>query len=123
MAPVLAAPLAAQTPDEPDPATAYPSRINEIIVYGDEPCPEPSTPDEIVVCVRRGEEEALRLPERFRPAPDSPANQSWAQRQQELAEAGESGIGSCSPVGAGGETGCWVEMMEQYREAETNEPE
>ena len=47
----------------PEPALAQ--RVNEIIVYGTDPCPR-STDDEVVVCARKPEAERFRIPERLR---------------------------------------------------------
>ena len=47
----------------PEPALAQ--RVNEIIVYGTDPCPR-STDDEVVVCARKPESERFRIPERLR---------------------------------------------------------
>ena len=47
----------------PEPALAQ--RVNEIIVYGTDPCPR-STDDEVVVCARKPESERFRIPEKLR---------------------------------------------------------
>jgi hypothetical protein len=70
-------------------------KINQLIVYGDDPCP-PSTGDEITVCARKPEGERYRIPEALRGDPNDPANQAWATRATELQYVGRSGIGSCS---------------------------
>ena len=93
--------------------------VTEMIVYGDDPCPR-SSADEIVVCVRRPEQERFRIPRPFRTDPDDPARQSWAVRSEVLEYVGETGIQSCSPSGPGGWTGCWEEMMRQARRDRPN---
>ena len=100
----FAAPLAAQTPVETEDDS-----YNMVIVYGDDACPQ-STADQIVVCARKAEQERYRIPERLRFS-DSPENQAWAQRVERLEMVGESGIMSCSPVGAGGFTGCTQQLI------------
>ena len=99
-----AAPAAAQQAVEsPD------DRYNMVIVYGDDQCPD-STADQIVVCARKAEQERYRIPERLRFS-DSPQNQSWAERVERLEMVGKFGTMSCSPVGAGGFTGCTQQMI------------
>ena len=102
----LALPLSAQTQDADTRDDSY----NMVIVYGDDECPQ-STEDQIVVCARKAENERYRIPENLRFS-DSPQNQSWAERVESFEMAGDFGIMSCSPVGAGGFTGCTQEMIE-----------
>lgn len=112
---VLAASMLAILPAA---ASAQPAdggeRINQLIVYGEDPCP-PSTDEEITVCVRKNESERYRIPEALRGDPNDPANQAWATRATELQYVGRSGIGSCSPAGAGGAVGCYNELVRQAR--------
>jgi hypothetical protein len=89
-------------------------RVNALIVYGQDPCPR-GQGDEIVVCARKPESERYRIPENLRSDPNNPANQAWANRAQSLEYAGRSGIGSCSPVGAGGWTGCFNQLVREAR--------
>ena len=100
----------AQKQDE-GPVAEQKRKIRTIVVYGDDPCPqEGAAADEIVVCARKPERERYRLPEPARKT-DAPPEQSWAGRVRALDETGKSGIGSCSPVGPGGATGCTVEQL------------
>lgn len=98
------------------PALAQPAepRINQLIVYGDDPCPAGSS-DEIVVCARKPNSDRYRIPEAFRENPNDPVNQSWANRALELSYVGRSGIGSCSTVGPGGMIGCYNELVRAAR--------
>lgn len=96
--------------------------VRELIVYGADPCPR-STQSEIVVCVRRPEQDRYRIPEPFRRNPEAPENQSWAARAETLEYVGRTGIQSCSVVGPGSWTGCWAEMMRQAREDRRVDPE
>ena len=106
----LAAPALAQE----DPG----DRVNQLIIYGDDPCPE-SNGDEITVCARKGEDERYRIPEPLRGS-DSPANEAWTQRVQAYETVGASGIQSCSPTGAGGEYGCTQKLIDAaYAERKT----
>lgn len=90
-------------------------RINEIIVFGNDPCPR-STDDEVVVCKRVGEEERYRIPERLREGGSLQQRQAWAQKVRSIERVGRTGIQSCSPVGPAGYTGCMEQMIRQARE-------
>ena len=96
------------------PTAAADERINQLIVYGDDPCPA-STNDEITVCARKPENERFRIPEALRGNPNDPTNQAWAVRATELQYVGRSGIGSCSTTGPGGATGCFNDIVRQAR--------
>ena len=108
---LLAAPAVAQ---EAAATVADDTRISQLIVYGADPCPE-STAEEITVCARRPEEDRYRIPENLRNDPNDPANDTWTERATELQYVGQSGIGSCSPVGPGGATGCYEELVRNAR--------
>lgn len=84
-------------------------RVNQLIVYGDDPCPQ-STGDEITVCARKSESERYRIPEPLRDT-DRPGNEAWTQRVLAYETVGATGINSCSPVGAGGEFGCTQKLI------------
>ena len=90
------------------------ARVNQLIVYGDDPCP-PSTDDQINVCVKLDERERFRIPENLRDNPNDPINQAWGERAVALQYVGRSGIGSCSPTGPGGMIGCYNELVRQAR--------
>jgi hypothetical protein len=89
------------------------SQINQLIVYGDDPCP-PSTEDTITVCARRDEDDRYRVPENLRNS-DDPESNSWANKAIELSYVGRTGIQSCTPVGPGGVSGCFQQFANQYR--------
>ena len=97
-------------------------RVSRLIVYGSDPCPQ-STSEEIVVCARRSEEERFRIPEALRGNSRVSDNRSWAANARALERVGATGIQSCSPVGPGGFTGCWNEMMRSSRGEENATPE
>lgn len=92
---LFAAPALAKTGDE---------KVNQLIVYGDDPCPA-STDSEITVCARKAESERYRIPENLRESA-SPQNDAWNNRVIAYETVGKTGTLSCSPVGAGGFTGC-----------------
>jgi hypothetical protein len=125
--PLLAALLAstaaaAQQPGVPVPEAAqaapiYPPvdpRVNQLIVYGDDACPQ-STSDEIIVCARLPENDRYRIPPNVRDDPNDPSRQSWANRALELSYLGRAGTDSCSPTGPGGFTGCFNQIVSQAR--------
>jgi len=99
------------------PATAQDSgdsKISEIIVYGNDPCPR-STDDAIVVCARKPESERYRIPERYRQSGPVQSRQSWSQKAKSFEYVGRTGIQSCSAVGPGGYTGCLQNMIDRAK--------
>ena len=94
----------------PEPALAQ--RVNEIIVYGTDPCPR-STDDEVVVCARKPESERFRIPENLRQGGSLQSRQAWANRAIAFETSGKTGINSCSPVGPAGFTGCSQQLVNQ----------
>ncbi|MEY4722303.1 MAG: hypothetical protein RIQ46_2028 [Pseudomonadota bacterium] len=85
-------------------------KVNQLIVYGDDPCPAPSSPDEITVCARKEEAERFRIPEALRQSA-SPQNDAWNNRVLAYETVTRRGILSCSPAGAGGELGCTQKLI------------
>lgn len=97
----------AQAQDQPG------DRVNQLVIYGDDPCPQ-STEDEIVVCARKDENERYRIPETLRGGELGDAkNQAWSERVRSYEYVGKSGTNSCSPTGAGGFTGCTQDLLRQ----------
>lgn len=106
----FAAPSAAQEAAEP--------KVNQLIVYGDDKCPE-SQGDEIVVCARKAESERYRIPSILRES-TSPQNEAWTNKVLAYETVGRGGIQSCSPVGPGGWTGCSSKLIrDAYAEKAT----
>jgi len=95
--------------EEAPAAQAGSERVNLVIVYGDDPCPQ-SQGSDIVVCARKGEEERYRIPEPLRGDPNQPSHQAWGERVRSMEYVGRSGTESCSPVGGGGATGCFAQL-------------
>jgi hypothetical protein len=85
-------------------------KVNQLIVYGDDQCPE-SKGDEITVCARLDESERYRIPESLRQL-DGPQNEAWTNKVKSFETVGDFGPLSCSPAGAGGELGCTAKMIE-----------
>lgn len=97
----LSAPAAAQEAGE---------RVNQLIIYGDDPCP-PSADGEITVCARMEEAERFRIPEPLRESP-SLQNDAWNNRVIAYERVGKFGTLSCSPTGAGGHLGCTQKLID-----------
>ena len=86
-------------------------RQRTVVVYGNDPCPKASNPDEIVVCARRPEEERYRIPKDLRDQEraEAIARQDQVATNRAALVSGRTagtGTGSCSIQGAGGITGC-----------------
>lgn len=86
-----------------------------LVLYGNERCPTDTNGNEIVVCTYRPAAEQFRVPKELRELEVTPENQSWAVRSQGSLEAGAGGIGSCTTVGVGGATGCFVQRVRDSR--------
>lgn len=97
------APLAAQ-------GNAGEPKVNQLIVYGDDKCPE-STGNEITVCARMDESERYRIPKDLRQT-EGPQNDSWTNKVKSFEAVGNFGPLSCTPIGAGGELGCTAKMIQ-----------
>ena len=112
-APVFAQP---QAEDAADAAAAVvaDAKVNQLIVYGNDPCPE-STDEQINVCARLDDKERFRIPTNLRDNLNDPVNQAWGARAVELQYVGRSGIGSCSPTGPGGASGCYNDLVRRAR--------
>lgn len=106
---MAAAVLAGLAFASPAAAQADGERINQLIIYGDDPCP-PAAEGEITVCARKDEAERYRIPEPLRDS-QSPQNEAWNNRVLAYETVGRQGTLSCSPVGAGGSTGCVQQLV------------
>lgn len=90
------------------PASAQPHQ-KMLIIYGNDKCPQ-SNGEEIVVCERRTENDRYRIPSELRQTEtplgtnDSPVSRVAAM---DAASAPQTGLDTCSTVGAGGHTGCF----------------
>lgn len=88
-------------------------RTRTVVVYGNDPCPKATNPDEIVVCARRPEEERFRIPEATRtPNKGDRSTRSVAEERNALIDFTPGGTGTCTPVGPGGETGCTMKAIQ-----------
>lgn len=86
-------------------------KVNQLIIYGKDPCPT-SAAGEITVCARKPEEERYRIPEPLRGV-DNPTAQAWTNKVQAYETVGAFGTMSCSPVGAGGSLGCTQQLIDK----------
>ena len=94
------------------PATAQEAgeRVNQLIIYGNDPCPV-SADAEITVCARKDEAERYRIPEPLRESP-SPQNDAWNNRVIAYERGGKFGTVSCTPTGPGGHLGCTQKLID-----------
>lgn len=86
-------------------------RVNMVIAYNENECPEPTQEGEIVVCQIVVEADRYRIPSNLRQS-DSPENTTLGERFEKIRYIGEFGAFSCDPAGAGGFTGCTQKMIE-----------
>jgi len=106
----LAAPALAQDSNVPEP------KINQLIIYGNDKCPESTDDNVINVCAKKPEEERFRIPKDLR-ASSAPSNDAWNNKVLAYETVGRTGTLSCSPVGPGGWTGCANKLInEAYAE-------
>lgn len=93
-----------------------------VTVFGTEACSQPSSPDEVVVCVRLPESEIYRIPERLRQAQNrqSVFTSNRALLLGDSAGGAGGSIGSCSAVGAGGMIGCSRNQVDAWANDRTN---
>ncbi len=94
----------------PHAAVAADEKVNQLIVYGNDPCPA-STDDQITVCARKAEGERYRIPAPLRDNPNAASNQAWTERVKAYETVGATGTNSCSPVGGTGATGCLSRLI------------
>jgi hypothetical protein len=87
-----------------------------LVLFGNERCPTDKNGNEIVVCERRSASEQFRIPKDLREFKVTPQNESWAVKAQAVSDPTASGgIGSCSTVGPGGSTGCFLQQAQAAR--------
>ncbi len=109
---LLTLPFANATPTYAQSAVAQPGdeKINQLVIYGNDKCPQ-STENEITVCARVDEKERFRIPKNLR-STTQPVAQSWSQRVKAYEYVAATGVGSCSAAGAGGFTGCGLKNID-----------
>jgi len=99
----------------PAPVLAQSKQVPTLVIYGEQKCPTDSDGAEVVVCVRRPASEQFRIPKELRDFKVTPENESWASKVVANDHVSDTGIGSCSNVGAGGATGCFMQNSDLNR--------
>jgi len=90
--------------------------INGVLtLYGNQRCPTDREGSEVVVCVRQGAAEQYRIPKVLRDFQVTPENEAWASKVVAHDDVANAGIGSCTTVGPGGSTGCFLQQARQQR--------
>ncbi|MET0268999.1 MAG: hypothetical protein ABW173_01105 [Sphingomonas sp.] len=111
---LLAAGIVALAGVAPAETGSPPQRTRALTVYGNDPCPK-GEGDDIVVCAREPESERYRIPKRLRKTEEESDARSWTDRVPAVEEASRSQRpGSCTSVGAGGQTGCTQAMLRAW---------
>ncbi len=87
-------------------------RVNMVIAYDEDDCPEPTIEGELVVCQIVVEAERYRIPSNLRQS-DSPENNARSLEVQSIRYISDFGAMSCTPTGAGGFTGCTQQFIDQ----------
>lgn len=98
------------------PTAADPDKrvVFNLIVYGDDPCPQ-AKGDEIIVCARRPESERYRIPKKLREKPAPSGGPGWASQVATMEEVQRQNLpNSCSVIGSNGFTGCTAKMLDQW---------
>ncbi len=95
-------------------------KVNQLIVYGDDVC-APAAENEITICARKPEAERFRIPEILR-GTASPQNEAWSNKVLAYETVGKFGTMSCSPVGAGGWTGCAGKLIDAAYAEKASDP-
>lgn len=119
MLPLFAIAIAAsaQADDMPQGSAAKPpEKTSFLVTFGEEKCPEPVDPDEIVVCATAPEGDRYRIPKDLRKSEEeTTAGQSWTSAVESLDNAARPmRPNSCSVVGSGGFTGCTQAMLREW---------
>jgi hypothetical protein len=92
-----------------------PQRIRNVLVRPGEPCPQATSPNEVVVCAP-ADPEQFRIPKQFREEPViGGPNTAWNVRARQALDDNRRVLpGSCSPVGTGGQSGCPQQALEAW---------
>jgi hypothetical protein len=96
-----------------------------VTVFGTEPCPKPSSPDEVIVCARLPESEIYRIPTPLRKAEtrDSPFQSNRNLLLGDASGGAGGSIGSCTAIGAGGMMGgCTRKQVDAWAKDRARRP-
>ncbi|RZF65620.1 hypothetical protein EWE75_04800 [Sphingomonas populi] len=115
MVSIVMAGMAAALAAAPAQVAAQGKPIPSLVIYGDQKCPTDNDGAEVVVCVRRPASEQFRIPKELRDFKVTPENESWASKVVANDHVGDTGVGSCSNVGPGGATGCFLQNSQINR--------
>lgn len=97
-----------------DVQSTQPQRVRSVLLYGDQTCPKPESPDEIVVCANGGDS-PYRIPKNLREREPNPASTSWTRRAELVDEVNRVALpGSCSPIGSFGQSGCTLQSIQRW---------
>ena len=88
-------------------------RQRVVEVFGDDAVPDP-TGNEIIVVSRKPESDRFRIPTELR-EPNAADAESQETRVDEAVALGRTGTDSCSPIGPGGHTGCFMQQVRNNR--------
>ena len=112
---LLAMPAGAFAQDKQAESGQPPQRVRNIQLAPGEKCP-PASGNEVVVCGTL--EQPYRIPKALRDdGPVPAANQSWVNRAANVDQVSRTAGGlpdTCSPVGTGGQSGCALQINQQY---------
>jgi hypothetical protein len=108
---------------QPTTADVADIRVNQLVIFEGDTCPPSNNPNEVTICVTAPASERYRIPENLRSDPNARENQSWTNQAIALSYVGRSGIGSCSPDGPGGFTGCTQQLINQAVAERRGRPE
>jgi hypothetical protein len=118
---LLLASTSAYAQEDTGAGTAADPKINTVIVFGDDQCPE-STDEQINVCAILVEGDRYRIPAVLRDDPNNPKNDAWMNRVLAYQYVGRDGTQSCSASGAGGFTGCGLKAIDQAYAEKSKDP-
>ena len=96
--------------------TAFPTAAiaqagnRSITIYGSDPCPRDA------ICIRAPESQRYRIPDSQNPQGTPQERNSWANKSKSLMSVGATGVGSCSAVGPGGQSGCLIQQINRAKQ-------
>lgn len=112
LAALAATPVLAQ---EAEDGNEPPQRVRSVLLYGEDKCPKPTSEDEVVICSNGGDS-PFRIPKSLRKTDPGPGGTSWTRRAELVDEVNRATLpGSCSPIGSFGQSGCTLQMLQQWR--------
>lgn len=112
---------AAYAQDDTGSGTAADPKINTVIIFGEDECPQ-STDEQINVCAILVEADRYRIPTALRSDPNDPKNEAWTNRVIGYKYLGADGTMSCSASGAGGFTGCGLREIDKAYAEKKKDP-